>query len=387
MDISGEPDIQNINIVINSLQFFSQCGVFLSFFYIIAKKIRHFLYKNPGPLCILHHCKLCSCIQGIKQKMWINLWLKIFQLCFFQMIFHKKLPLHHLLLFLHTCFRPCHIQIKILYHCIKRSGYCSQFILCICIVHLYMEISLTYQLCCLCHIGKGNKHISGGLDEQKHSTGYNYDHNNWIAYLQISHHCTKYCISTGVLLKHQVIQFVNRWLDISVKLCCIIIFTLILLNVPSSFGSYRFRSTVQICFRHFPDIPFQKLYGIIDIIFIKFLKFISVFCLILIIIKKCLRTLNLKILIHIILYLLKYLWKFGKLCITGINIIHLLHGIIDPHIKKHIHGKKKDSDHTHLYNDFTDQWKIFPAQLLHPDTPFLLISRTTSLSRKLISTL
>ena len=37
-----------------------------------------------------------------------------------------------------------------------------------------MEISLTYQLCCLCHIGKGNKHISGGLDEQKHSTGYNY---------------------------------------------------------------------------------------------------------------------------------------------------------------------------------------------------------------------
>ena len=53
-----------------------------------------------------------------------------------------------------------------------------RYILCICIVHLYMEISLTYQLCCLCHIGKGNKHISGGLDEQKHSTGYNYDHNN-----------------------------------------------------------------------------------------------------------------------------------------------------------------------------------------------------------------
>ena len=87
--IRSKPDIKNINIIINRFQLFSESGIFLSFLNIISKEIRHLLHKDACLFSILHHSKLCTCIQGIKQKMWIDLRLKIFQLSFFQVVFHK----------------------------------------------------------------------------------------------------------------------------------------------------------------------------------------------------------------------------------------------------------------------------------------------------------
>ena len=260
MNISGKADIQNINIIVDCFQFLTESRILLPLFDIIAEKICHFFYKNSRLLGILHHGKLCSCVQRIKKKMRIDLGLQIFQLCFFQMILHKKLSLHHLLLLLHTGFCSRHIQIQILHHCIKRSGHHSKLILCIGIMHFYPEISLTYQLCCLCHVGKRNKHFSGRQDQKNHSTCYNHKHNDRITDLQIAHHCAKYRIGAGILLKHQIVQFINRTLNISVKFRCFIIFPFIFLYISASFGSYGLCRIIQISFRHLSDITLQKFH-------------------------------------------------------------------------------------------------------------------------------
>ena len=128
-NISRKTDIQNINIVINGLYFFPEHRIFFHLAYIISKKICHFFQKNTCLVRISHHGKLRSCIETVKQKMRVDLCLQIFELCFFKMCFHKKLPFFHLCLTLHTVFQLIDTLADAFQHLVKASGYNSNFIL------------------------------------------------------------------------------------------------------------------------------------------------------------------------------------------------------------------------------------------------------------------
>ena len=246
MDVPGKPYIQNINVIVHSLQFFLQCGIFLTLLYIVAKKICHLFHKDTGFFCILHHCKLYSCIQGIKKEMRINLRLEILKLCLLEMCFHQKLPLYHLLFFFHAGLCPGNVKTKIIHHGIKGSCYRSKLIPGICWGHLYIKIPLTYQLCSFCHISQRQEHLPCCHDQKEHSTDHHQKHDHHITDLQISHNRPESCISLGIFFKKLLVQLIHRTLDITVKLQTFIIFLLIFLHIPASLGSYSSCGTGKI---------------------------------------------------------------------------------------------------------------------------------------------
>ena len=127
-DISGKTDIQDINVVIYRPNLLPEHGVFLHLTYIITEKICHLFKKNSCIIRIPHHGKLCTCIQTVKQKMRIDLRLKVFQLSLLQMGFHKKLPFLHLCLTFHAFLKLLNILPDTFQHLVKTSCYNTNLI-------------------------------------------------------------------------------------------------------------------------------------------------------------------------------------------------------------------------------------------------------------------
>ena len=365
MDISCKTHIQYVNIIVYCFQLFLQCSIFLTLLYIITEKICHLFHKNTGFFRILPHGELCSCIQGIKKKMRVDLGLEIFQLCFLQMCLHQKFPFHHLLLFFHTCLCPCDVKAEILHHGIKSPCHHPQFIFGIGWRHLHIKVSLTYQLCGFRHVCQRPEHPSCSHDQKDHSADYPQKHDHRIADLQIFHNCPESPVGLGIFFKKLLVQFIHGALDIAVKFQALVVFQLVLFHISASLGSYGSCCAGQIGFGHFPDLFLQKFYRILYILIIELFQFLPVFGFVLVIIHQCLGTFYLQILIHAVLYILKNLPQFCDLGIAGVYIIHLLHGIVDPDIKQHVDRKHQRRKDAYLDHDLADKRKVTPPKLFH----------------------
>ena len=66
MDLPGKSHIQNIYIVIYELNLFPDGNCLIPLFDIVSKKLRYILDIIICPVCLFHHGKLGTRIQGIK---------------------------------------------------------------------------------------------------------------------------------------------------------------------------------------------------------------------------------------------------------------------------------------------------------------------------------
>ena len=78
MNLAPKTHIQNIEIAVHQFQFLPYGCILVDLLHIVPKKIRHIFHKETRLVRSLHHGKLRPGIQGIKQKMGIDLGLKIF---------------------------------------------------------------------------------------------------------------------------------------------------------------------------------------------------------------------------------------------------------------------------------------------------------------------
>ena len=73
----------DVHIPIHQLQLLPYGGVLADLLHIVPEEIGHIFHEKTGLVRSLHHGKLRPCIQAVKQKMRVNLCLKIFKLRFF----------------------------------------------------------------------------------------------------------------------------------------------------------------------------------------------------------------------------------------------------------------------------------------------------------------
>ena len=127
-DITCKTDIQDIDVVVYCFNLLPEHGVFFHLTYIVTEKICHLFKKDTCIIRITHHCQLRTGIQAVKQKMRIDLRLKVFQLSLLQMGFHKKLPFLHLCLTFHAFLKLLDILPDTFQHLIKASCYNTNLI-------------------------------------------------------------------------------------------------------------------------------------------------------------------------------------------------------------------------------------------------------------------
>ena len=144
-NISGKAHIQDVDIIIYRLDLLPEHRIFFHLAHIIPEKIRHFFQKNASPLCI---------IQGIEQKMRIDLRLKELQLCFLKVCLHHKLSFLHLRLSLHAFLELVDVLADALQHLVKTSRHDSNFI-----IHNNRKLrNIEISFCNLmCRIGKSGQ--------------------------------------------------------------------------------------------------------------------------------------------------------------------------------------------------------------------------------------
>ena len=188
----------------------------------------------------------------------VDLRLQIFQLRLLQMVFHQKLPFHHLLFFFHASGCADNILFQTFHHGIKSPCNNPYLIQRIRRRHFYVKVSLSYQIGGFCQICQRFYHSLGNSKQHQNADSHHNCHQHKTGYFQIFQRLSQCLVAGRVVSELLTVQLINISIDIAVKILGAVIKFFIFFYISSPFGRYRLLCQRQIGFRHFSYVPFQK---------------------------------------------------------------------------------------------------------------------------------